>query len=364
MIYKLTDQYRQKKLTDKLLENIRLISKKKIRIMEVCGTHTMSIYRHGINSLLPDTIKLISGPGCPVCVTSQDDIDIFIEAGNIENSIITSFGDLMRVPGSKSSLMKEKAKGKDIRIVNSPLDALKIAYENPDKQIIFLGIGFETTVPTIAASIIKAYEKKIDNYSIISSNKLVPPAVENLLEQKKTNIAGFLLPGHVSTIIGLNAYSNILKYNVPGVVAGFEPVDILAAILDLVENIEKNNTILKNDYPRAVNNYGNKKALDLIDKCYYISDINWRGLGQIKNSGLFIRDKYEQYNALKKFKISITKQPENKKCLCGDILMGVKEPPDCSLFQKGCTPENPIGPCMVSSEGTCAAFSKYRVLML
>ena len=355
------EEYRNPDISKKLIQRINIISKKPVRLMEVCGTHTMSIFRHGIRSVLPENITLLSGPGCPVCVTSQDDIDAFIALSSEPFVITATFGDLMRVPGSISSLQKEHAKGRDIRIVYSPSDAVKLAQDNPDKKIIFPGVGFETTIPTTALAIIMAGHKKIDNFFVYSAHKLVPPALEALMVNNNAAIDGFILPGHVSIIIGTEAYRPFFdKYNIPGVVTGFEPVDILKGLLQLIEQIEKGEPSLENEYKRAVAAEGNKKALGVIDEVFQVCDTKWRGLGIITNSGLKIKDKYRRFDAEKTFDINVPEYEEKKGCICGEILIGTKTPSDCPLYKKACTPVEPVGPCMVSTEGTCAAYYRFH----
>ncbi len=328
--------------------------------MEVCGTHTMSIFRYGIRSVLPKNITLLSGPGCPVCVTSQGEIDAFIELSRKEDVILCTFGDLIRVPGSSSSLKKELAAGRDIRTVYSPLDAVKVAEENPGKNIVFPGIGFETTAPAVAVSVMTASQKNIDNFFVCSAHKLVPPALETLMTDNKGRVDGFILPGHVSVIIGTEAYRPFFdKYKTPCTVTGFEPVDILKGILNLVLQITENRTVLDNEYKRAVSAEGNRKALQLLNEVFDVRDTVWRGLGTIKNSGLKISRKYEKHDAAQKFNIKTEEREVTKGCICGDILTGIKIPPDCPLYNKTCTPMDPAGPCMVSTEGTCAAYYRF-----
>lgn len=362
MSLKHIEEYRDSKIAKNLIEKIKNISHRPIRLMEVCGTHTVSIFRSGIRSVLPETIVLISGPGCPVCVTDQNEIDAFIELSRIDDVIVTTFGDLMRVPGTISSLEKERAEGRDIRVVYSTFDALEVAQKYPDKKVVFLGVGFETTAPTIAASILQADRLKVENYAVISAHKLVPPALETLMDMKDVNIDGFILPGHVSVIIGLDAYRPFFeKYKTPCVVAGFEPVDILQAISMLTEMIETANPGLKNAYPRAVTDEGNSKARQMLNDIFEPADACWRAIGTIAGSGLKIRDEFAVHDALKQFDIQVPDPKIPSGCACGEILIGKKIPPECKLFRKVCTPMEPVGPCMVSTEGTCAAYYKYHV---
>ncbi|MFH1102197.1 MAG: hydrogenase formation protein HypD [Pseudomonadota bacterium] len=354
-------EFRDPVVARQLTEQIRKISKKKVQLMEVCGTHTTAIFRSGIRSMLPETIRLISGPGCPVCVTSQREIDLFLALSGIENGVVTTFGDLMRVPGSTSSLQKERALGRDIRVVYSTMDAIEIAKRNPEKHVIFLGVGFETTAPTIAASLIVAKESKITNFYVASAHKLVPPAMEVLLGSPSIQVDGFMLPGHVSVIIGEKAYRHIVEtHRVPCVITGFEPSDILQGILSLVMQIETGDAKLENAYPRAVLPEGNPKAQQILNRVFEAVDAQWRGIGMIPKSGLHIKKEFEQFDALKRFGIVVGDSIEPKGCACGAVLTGAITPPECVLFKKICTPEEPIGPCMVSSEGTCAAYYRFH----
>lgn len=362
MALKFMDEYRDSKIAESLIHKINATSKQPVRLMEVCGTHTVSIFRSGIRSVLPPTISLLSGPGCPVCVTDQREIDAFIELARMDNVILTTFGDLMRVPGSTSSLQKQRADGKDVRVVYSTMDALEIARKNPNKRVVFLGVGFETTTPTIAAAIVSAARLQVTNFSVISAHKLVPPALETLMKLKDVQLDGFLLPGHVSVIIGTNAYQPFFDhYQTPCVVAGFEPTDILQAIVMLVEQIEGGRPRLENAYPRAVTPDGNMAALKIIDEVFEPADASWRGIGVITNSGLKIRQTYAAHDAQRLFDIQVPEPQIPQGCACGEILTAQKIPPDCKLYATVCTPTNPVGPCMVSTEGTCAAYYKYHV---
>jgi hydrogenase expression/formation protein HypD len=344
---------------NKIIDEIKSITKSKLNILEVCGTHTMSIASCGIKSLLPKNINLVSGPGCPVCVTPAGIIDSAIELAKT-GCIITTFGDMIKVPGSKSSLEKEKSNGYDIRIVYSASDAVEIARKNPKKEIVFIGIGFETTSPTIAAAIKIAEKENIKNFSIIPAFKLIPPAIEKILEQKTVKINGFLLPGHVSAIIGVKPYKFIpQKYRIPSVITGFEPHDILEGILLILKQIKSNKPKIEIQYKRTVKEQGNPFAVKLLHSIFEKTDAQWRGIGIIKNSGLKLRKNYEKFDALRKFGIKIKNIKDPSGCLCGKILTGTAKPQQCSYFGKKCTPVNPIGPCMVSSEGTCAAYYKY-----
>ncbi|MBW2645142.1 MAG: hydrogenase formation protein HypD [Deltaproteobacteria bacterium] len=361
MTMKHIDEYRDAELSRKMVDKIKTISRKKVRLMEVCGTHTMAIFRSGIRALLPETITLLSGPGCPVCVTAQREVDAFIKLAGIKDVIVATFGDLLRVPGTHSSLQKERAEGKEVRIVYSTFDALELAQKNPQKEVVFLGVGFETTAPTIAASILEAEKRNAKNFSVLSAHKVVPPALSALMESDNVKIDGFICPGHVSVIIGSGAYLPVVeKYHIPCVVSGFEPADILQAIYVLIKQLEAGDAKLENEYRRAVTFEGNEKARQIMYQVFEPTDAPWRGIGTIPESGLKIRKEFDSFNAEKKFDLSVPDSKEPKGCACGEILLGLKTPPECPLYKKVCTPSDPVGPCMVSTEGTCAAYYKYH----
>ena len=361
MTIKHAAEYRDPDIAQQLAAAIRKTSRHAVQLMEVCGTHTMSIFRHGIRDVLPPTIKLLSGPGCPVCVTAQREIDTFIAYARQADTIVATFGDLLRVPGTHSSLQKEKADGRDIRVVYSAFDAVKMAAEQPDKRVVFLGVGFETTAPTIAASILAARDMALTNFHVVSAHKTVPNALEALMTNADVAIDGFLLPGHVSVVLGLKAYRPFFnRYQVPCVVAGFEPADILEAVRRLVVQVEKGQPQLENAYPRAVSETGNAKAREILHRVFEPVDAVWRGIGSIPDSGLAIREALGHFDALRQIPLDVPETREPAGCGCGDILTGAKTPPECRLYRKACTPENPVGPCMVSSEGTCAAYYRYH----
>ncbi len=360
MSLKYVDEYRDSDLARMLVEKIQAVSHKDLRLMEVCGTHTMSIFKHGIRSVLPKGITLLSGPGCPVCVTAQKDIDAFVEFAKKENVIVTTFGDLMKVPGSGSTLAKENAEGADVRIVYSAFDAVDIAKQNPDKEVVFCAVGFETTIPTIAATILSAKGEGVNNFTIYSANKLTPPALSALMETDGVKIDGFILPGHVSVITGTNAYRDTFeKYDIPSVITGFEPIDILKAVLILIQQNETGVPALVNAYPRAVSDQGNVKAKAIMNQVFELCDATWRGIGDIPASGMGLKKEFEGFDAAKKFNMDMPEVAEPAGCACGEILMGLKTPEACKLYKKTCTPMTPVGPCMVSSEGSCAAFYRY-----
>lgn len=357
---KYIDEFRDKRIVKGLLKDIALLSDRKYSFMEVCGTHTMAIFRSGIKNILPSGIELISGPGCPVCVTAQEDIDAMLSLSRNKNVIITSFGDMLKVPGTGSTLERERASGADIRTVYSPLDALAIAGENTFKEVVFLAVGFETTAPAIASAVADAKKNGIKNFSLYPCNKTIPRAMKTLLAAKEIRIDGFLCPGHVSSIIGSKAYDFIVQdHNIPCVVSGFEPIDILETVLALLRLSSSGKPAVEIQYKRAVKPEGNLRAVEMIGEVFEQESASWRGLGNIPGSGLKLRGKYAAFDARTKFKIKISSKPRNGQCSCPEILRGVKNPPQCKLFAKACTPENPYGPCMVSSEGTCAAWYKY-----
>lgn len=328
-------------------------------LMEICGSHTMAISRLGLRSLLPDSIRLISGPGCPVCVTEISYIDHAVALSRRPGTIIATYGDLVRVPGSGSSLEKERASGADVRIVYSAMQALDMARDNPDRQVIFCGIGFETTTPATAVLIQTADEQSMDNLTVLCAHKRMKPAMKALLDAG-TKIDGFLCPGHVSVITGMGLYEEICRdYPVACTVAGFEAEDILLGILSLMRSIRSGKNRVRNAYPRAVSREGNPKARGIVDEVFESCDAVWRGLGTISGSGMAVRDRYVGFDAVRKFDIRVEAGKDPAGCRCGEILRGLCEPAECPLFGGRCTPENPVGACMVSSEGTCAAWYTY-----
>ncbi len=354
------DQSTEKIEIQRLVKDIKKLLPKPLKIMEVCGTHTMSIFRHGIRSLLPSEIQLVSGPGCPVCVTDQGDLDKMIGLAQNKDVVITTFGDLIRVPGSEGSLALARAEGAQVEIVYSPVDALGLAQKLPDKQVVFLGVGFETTAPTVAATILQAQALNLHNFSVFSCHKVMPPALEALFDHEDFAIDGLLCPGHVSSIIGAVAYEPLCKkFGIPCVIAGFEPIDILQGIFHLVLQISQSAPRVFNAYPRAVNRLGNPNALALMDKVFFKKNTEWRGLGTIKDSGLAIKKEFSRFDAEKRYDIETVCHQEPKGCICGEIIRARALPTDCPLFAKRCSPTTPVGPCMVSSEGTCSAYYRY-----
>jgi hydrogenase expression/formation protein HypD len=358
---KYVDEFRNKDLISKLSEIIYRSVNRDYTFMEVCGGHTAAIHRFGIPSLLPDKVKLISGPGCPVCVTGTDYIDKAIVYSKMENVIITTFGDLLKVPGSNSSLEKEKAAGADVRIVLSGLDALEIARKNSEKKVIFLGIGFETTAPGTAVTIIQAEKENFKNFYLLSAHKIMPPAMEAIIKGG-VMLDGFICPGHVATITGSDIYNFIPeKFKLSCVITGFEPADILQSVLMLVRQVNMDAHKVEIQYKRAVSNKGNIIAQRYLSQIFEPCDETWRGFGVITGSGLRLRNEYEKFDAEKIMPLNIKFTEEEVLCICGDILRGLKTPEDCTLFGKICVPENPSGACMVSNEGACNTWFKYRV---
>jgi len=357
------DEFRQKELVQGLADRIRHLVDgcgRTMNLMEVCGTHTMAIYRFGLRSLLPPEIRLISGPGCPVCVTPNEYIDRALAICRLPDVITVTFGDMMRVPGSTASLLEERAKGADIRIVYSPLDAVAIAAKNRAKKVVFLGVGFETTAPTIAASILKAETEGLTNYFVLAANKTIPIPMQVLAADPEIAIDGYLCPAHVSAIIGVDAYRPLAEeFCTPCVITGFEPADMLQGILMLAEQLLAGESRIEIQYSRVVRPEGNLKAQALLAQLFMPCDVEWRGIGVIPGSGLRIRDGYSCFDAEKMIEVEVEATREHPGCSCGEILKGKKQPKECPLFGRLCTPENPIGACMVSSEGSCAAAYRY-----
>lgn len=354
-------EYRDRAKAEALAAAIKdLAGDRPMTFMEVCGTHTMALARFGIRSLLPASMRLVSGPGCPVCVTPNRFLDHAIALARVKDVTLCTFGDMMRVPGSTSSLECERAAGRDIRVVASTLDALDIARRSPGREVVFLGIGFETTAPTVAASICRAAAEGMKNYSVLSAHKLVPPALDALLAGP-VELDGFLLPGHVSAIIGARAYRSLLeRHGKAGAIAGFEPTDILEGLLDLVKQRTGASSEVHTSYRRAVSEEGNPKAQALMKDVFETCDADWRGIGTIPRSGLAIREGYADVDAARRFRVTIEPTVEPAGCRCGEILTGRITPDECPLFRTSCTPDHPVGACMVSSEGTCAAHHTYR----
>lgn len=358
---KYINEYRDKAAAEKYSQQIHKITTKQWNIMEVCGGQTHAIVKYGIDELLPDKINLIHGPGCPVCVTSLELIDKSIEIASIPNVIFCSFGDMLRVPGSKKDLLTVKAEGGDVRMLYSPMDSVKIAADNPDKEVVFFAVGFETTAPANAMAVFRAKELALKNFSILVSHVLVPPAMEAILSSDNNRVQGFLAAGHVCTVMGYHEYFPISKkYRVPIVVTGFEPLDILQGIYMCVKQLEEGTAEVENQYSRAVKREGNVKAQELIRRVFRIGTRKWRGIGEIPDSGLVLRDEFAEFDASLKFGLAEMIVEEPSECISGLILQGIRKPNECQAFGKVCTPEHPLGATMVSSEGACAAYYRYR----
>ncbi len=360
---KFIDEYRDPAVVAGLLKQITSAAERlahPVTIMEICGSHTYAIGRFGLRKLLPKNIQLISGPGCPVCVTSTRDVNLALYLASQPSVIFATFGDMLRVPGADGdSLQKKRAEGANVRVVPSADECIKMAQSHPSKEIIMMGIGFETTAPTIAAIMAACRKKDIGNFSVFSVHKIVPPAISALLADPLLRIDGFLCPGHVSTMIGAEAYRMMPDAGRAAVITGFEPVDILEGIWMLLQQIESNRMDVAIQYDRCVRPEGNPRAMGLMYSVFEIEDAQWRGLGTIPQSGLAIRSEFSAFDTLKKFSVPDIESADIPGCGCGDILRGIKLPNDCPLFKNVCTPVNPVGPCMVSSEGTCSAYYKY-----
>lgn len=354
------DEYRDSTLAKPLVAELKRHATQPMRIMEVCGSHTMSIFRNGVRSILPEGMELLSGPGCPVCVTSAPHMDAFIAMAERPGVRVAIFGDLFRVPGTEGSLSNASSRGAKVDIVYSPMDALDIAKNNPDELVVFLGIGFETTTPSIAATIMAAKLQHVKNFTVFSTQKTMPAPLIALLEDPELKIDGLLCPGHVSTIIGSKPYEPLAeKYGLACVVAGFETADLLSGLISIAKQITSGEAKVENCYTRAVSAEGNKRAQAMVQQVFEPCDMQWRGLGTIPGSGMKIRPEYAEFDAEIRLGITLTEVEEAKGCMCGKILKGQNIPPQCPLFNTRCTPMNPVGPCMVSSEGTCAAYYKY-----
>ena len=354
------DEYRDSALARVLVDGIRQVADRPFKFMEVCGSHTVAIFKSGIRDLLPRNISLISGPGCPVCVTSVEDIDKAAAIAGMDGVVLATFGDMVRVPGSRVSLQKAKADGADVRVVYSPFDALKLAQSDPSRKVVFLAAGFETTSPAVAATLGRAIEAGVKNFLLLSVHKTIPGAMRALLDTPELGLDGFICPGHVSTIIGTAPYRFIAdEYRRAAVVSGFEPLDILQSTLMLIKQIREGRPSVEIQYRRAVSEEGNPVARGVLGRYFEASDANWRGIGVIPGSGLKLKTEYAAYDAERVLDIKIGESRETRGCICGMVLKGIKNPPECRLFGKACTPETPVGACMVSFEGSCAAYYKY-----
>jgi len=357
---KFIDEFRDPRLARALVERIRERAQKPVRLMEFCGGHTHAILRFGIRQLLPPTLEMLSGPGCPVCVTASSDLDLAIALAHVPGVILTTFGDMLRVPGSQGSLQNAKAGGADVRIVYSPLDAVKLAERNPSRSVVFLGVGFETTAPGVAASILQAKAQGLGNFFVLCLHKLTPPATRAILDAGEVSLSGILGPGHVTTVIGTDAWNFLPRdYRVPIAIAGFEPLDILWGISMLVDQTAEGVARVDNAYSRSALPEGNRAALGVMNQVFEACDADWRGLGVIGASGMRVREEYAAFDAARAFPLDVTPSREPPGCRCGEVLRGVLLPTACPLFRKVCAPENPVGPCMVSAEGACAAHYQF-----
>lgn len=359
-----TTTFKDPELCHRLLARLHsaLEGQPPLRFMEVCGTHTVAIFQSGLRDILPASVTHLSGPGCPVCVTHDAEVATFVQLAGREGVIVATFGDLMRVPGPNGlSLKHAQAAGARVEIVYSPLDILALAAKNPHDTVVFLGVGFETTAPTVGATLLMAREQGIHNIRLLCFHKLVPPALRALLSDSACAVDAFLLPGHVSTVLGLEPYAFLAsEFATPSVVAGFEPVDILSALCILAEQRKAGRAQVINAYPRAVNAQGNPKARAVLEEVFTVSDALWRGLGAIPHSGLVLSPAFARWDALQSMDITVPTVQPQRGCKCGDVLKGKSSPPQCPLFNTVCTPANPVGPCMVSTEGSCAAYAKYH----
>ncbi|MFM2192767.1 MAG: hypothetical protein RLZZ118_1724 [Bacteroidota bacterium] len=361
---KYLSEYRDADVVNEYLAELKKIATKPWTLMEICGGQTHSLVKNGLLSLLPKNIQMVHGPGCPVCVTPLHLIDKAVFLAEEKSAILCSYGDMLRVPGSKKSLLEAKANGADVRILYSPLEAVKLAKENPNKEVVFFAVGFETTAPANALSVLHAQREGLTNYSILTSHVLVPPAIEAIVQDETNIVQGFLAAGHVCTIMGIHQYFPLVKENkLPIVITGFEPVDILQGIVMLVKQLESGAHKLENQYGRFVSDEGNVEAQKILQNVFTIVDREWRGIGTIPLSGYELNEAYAAFDANKKFDITIYKVEESKECIAGEILRGVKKPMQCPQFGKGCTPLKPLGAPMVSSEGACAAYYHFSNML-
>ncbi|NBC05952.1 MAG: hydrogenase formation protein HypD [Bacteroidetes bacterium] len=361
---KYLSEYRDPEVAQRYLEEIKKTVTQPWTIMEVCGGQTHSLVKNGILNMLPKEVNMVHGPGCPVCVTPTSLIDKAIYLAEEKNVILCSFGDMLRVPGSGKSLLEAKADGADIRVLYSPLEAVKIAEQHPEREVVFFAVGFETTAPANALSVLHAERMGVHNYSILASHVLVPPAIRAVMSDPESKIQAFLAAGHVCTIMGTGEYHPLVaEYNIPMVVTGFEPIDLLQGILMTVKQLEAGEAKLENQYTRMVRPEGNQNAMDIISQVFEITDRTWRGMTNIPESGYQVKTAYADYDATKKFRVDIAEAPENPDCISGAIMKGLAKPNDCPNFGTKCTPERPLGAPMVSSEGACAAYYHFSGLL-
>ena len=358
---KFLDEYRDAGIARRLLDEIARTVRRPWVLMEICGGQTHTIMRYGLDELLPDGLELVHGPGCPVCVTPLETIDQALQLAARPDVILVSYGDMLRVPGSSTDLLTVKARGGDVRIVYSPTEALKIARQNPDRKVVFLAIGFETTAPANAMAVWQAKQEGIENFSVLVSHVLVPPAIRGLMTSPDCRVNGFIAPGHVCTVMGYEEYQGLVRdFRIPIVVGGFEPIDLLEAVLMLARQLEKGEARVENQYVRSVSYQGNLPAQRIIQLVFEVADQKWRGIGPIPASGLRLREEFGDYDAARLFGLSSIKVEEPAECISAQVLQGLKKPTDCPAFGMRCTPENPLGAPMVSSEGACAAYYNYR----
>ncbi len=353
------DGLRAPELLRGLAERLKSMPAPPATLMEVCGTHTVAIARYGLREALPEGVRLISGPGCPVCVTPQEQIDLFIALGGIDGVTLATFGDMVRVPGTDRSLEQARAEGAEVLIVYSPMDAVEAAARNPERQVVFFGIGFETTAPAVALAILEARRRGLDNFSVLCAHKLIPPAMMALIDSE-VKVDGFICPGHVSVIIGGDAYRPVAERGKPCVVTGFEPADVLRAVELLLAQSAEGRSEVEVEYSRAVRPEGNRKAQEMLARVFRTADAGWRGLGTIPGSGYELADEFAEFDASQRFDVDLPPAVEPPGCRCGDVLRGMIDPPECPLFGESCTPRRPVGACMVSSEGACQAHYRYR----
>jgi hydrogenase expression/formation protein HypD len=360
---KYIDEFRDPALARRLVEEIRRGASQRdapVQLMEFCGGHTHAIFRFGLRETLAPGVEMRSGPGCPVCVTAAADLDRAIALAEVSGVTLATFGDMVRVPGSRGTLQDARARGADVRIVYSPLDALALARENPAREVVFLGVGFETTAPGVAATVAQAHEEGLDNFSVLSLHKLTPPAMRAILDAGEVALDGIVGPGHVSAVVGSDAWRFLPRaYGMPVAVAGFEPLDLLGAVSALVGMAVGGEARVVNAYGRGVRAGGNPAALEMLDGVFEPTDAAWRGFGVVPHSGLVLRPAFSAHDAARRFPLDVEPAEEPAGCLCGEVLRGVVLPPECPLFRSVCSPRNPIGPCMVSAEGSCAAYYKY-----
>jgi len=358
---KYLDEYRDERVARRLAEEIACVATKHWVLMEICGGQTHTIMRYGLDELLPAKVELVHGPGCPVCVTPLETIDQAVALALRQNVILVSYGDMLRVPGSNSDLLRAKAQGADVRMAYSPIEAVKIAKSNPDRDVVFLAIGFETTAPANAMLAWEAKREGLKNLSLLVSHVLVPPAIRALLTLPENRVQGFIAPGHVCTVMGYQEYEDLVRdFHVPIVVGGFEPIDLLQSVLMLVSQLERGESRVENQYVRSVSHQGNPAAQRILQEVFEVADQKWRGVGAIPSSGLRLRDEYAAYDAERIFNLELLSAEEPGECISSQILRGLKKPTDCPAFASRCTPENPLGAPMVSAEGACAAYYRYR----